>query len=138
MKTVQCTFRLPVEVVDLIEKQAGKTRTDKLLNLLGYGCNQTDYSAIEERMKAVENRLSALENTKQVKVKDTTHNQKISANQQRALEAKERVFSALNDLKRRGAIPLYRGKPSLTKLKEITGIDRGTISKYINEWLVME
>ena len=136
MKTVQCTFRLPSEIVDLIDKQSGRTRTDKLLNLLGHGCNQNDYGAIEERMKAVENRLSALENTKQVKIKDTT-NQNISANQQRALEAKERVFSALNDLKSRDAIPLYRGKPSLTKLKEITGIDRGTISKYINEWLEM-
>ena len=137
MKTVQCTFRLPSEIVDLIDKQSGRTRTDKLLNLLGHGCNQNDYSAIDERMKAVENRLSALENTKQVKVKDTTNNQNISANQQRALEAKERVFSALNDLKSRDAIPLYREKPSLTKLKEITGIDRGTISKYINEWFEM-
>ena len=137
MKTVQCTFRLPSEIVDLIDKQSGRTRTDKLLNLLGHGCNQNDCSAIDERMKAVENRLSALENTKQVKVKDTTNNPNISANQQRALEAKERVFSALNDLKSRDAIPLYRGKPSLTKLKEITGIDRGTISKYINEWLEM-
>lgn len=137
MKTVQCTFRLPSEIVDLIDKQSGRTRTDKLLNLLGHGCNQNDYNAIDERMKAVENRLFALENTKQVKVKDTTNNQNISANQQRALEAKERVFSALNDLKSRDAIPLYRGKPSLTKLKEITGIDRGTISKYINEWLEM-
>lgn len=137
MKTVQCTFRLPVEVVDLIDKQSGRTRTDKLLNLLGYGCNQTDYSAIKDRMEAVENRLSALENTKQVKAKDNTINQNISVNQQRALEAKERVFSALDDLKSRDEIPLYRGKPSLTKLKEITGIDRGTISKYINEWLEM-
>ena len=137
MKTVQCTFRLPSEIVDLIDKQSGRTRTDKLLNLLGHGCNQNDYIAIEERMGAVENRLSALENTKQVKIKDTINNQNISTNQLRALEAKERVFSALNDLKSKGAIPLYRGKPSLTKLREITGIDRGTISKYINEWLEM-
>ena len=137
MKTVQCTFRLPSEIVDLIDKQSGRTRTDKLLNLLGYGCNQNDYNVIEDRLEAVENRLSALESTKQVKVKNTTNNKNISANQQRALEAKERVFSALNDLKSRDAIPLYREKPSLTKLKEITGIDRGTISKYINEWLEM-
>ncbi|MGD6739749.1 hypothetical protein ACP5PY_26855, partial [Photobacterium leiognathi subsp. mandapamensis] len=34
MKTVQCTFRLPKEVVDLIDEQSGKTRTDKLLNLI--------------------------------------------------------------------------------------------------------
>ncbi|MCD9465505.1 hypothetical protein CJF25_21585 [Photobacterium phosphoreum] len=137
MKTVQCTVRLPSEVVDLIDNQLGKTRTDKLLNLLGYGCNQNDYSVIEKRIEAVENRLSALENTKQVKVKDKKINQNISANQQRALEAREKLFSALDDLKSRDAIPLYRGKPSITKLKEATGIDRGTISKYINEWLEM-
>ncbi|WP_318448909.1 hypothetical protein [Photobacterium leiognathi] len=134
MKTVQCTFRLPSEVVDLIDKQAGKTRTDKLLNLLGYGCNQTDYSAIEKRIKAVESRLSALECTKKVNVKRENNS---SPNQQRALEVKARLFSALDELKSRDEIPLYRGKPSITKLKEVTGIDRGTISKYINEWLEM-
>ncbi|WP_318511146.1 hypothetical protein [Photobacterium leiognathi] len=128
MKTVQCTFRLPKEVVDLIDEQSGRTRTDKLLNLLGYGCNQSDYNAIEKRIKAVESRLSALEGTKQT---DS------SPNQQRALEVKERLFSALDELKSRDEIPLYRGKPSITKLKEVTGIDRGTISKYINEWLEM-
>ncbi|WP_318431516.1 hypothetical protein [Photobacterium leiognathi] len=128
MKTVQCTFRLPKEVVDLIDEQLGRTRTDKLLNLLGYGCNQSDYNAIEKRIKAVESRLSALEGTKQT---DS------SPNQQRALEVKERLFSALDELKSRDEIPLYRGKPSITKLKEVTGIDRGTISKYINEWLEM-
>ena len=128
MKTVQCTFRLPLEVVDLIDKQGGKTRTDKLLTLLGYGCNQTDYNAIENRIEAIENRLSALENRKSANVKT-------SPNQQRALEAKEKLFSALDELKNREEIPLYRGKPSMTKLKEITGIDRGTIAKYINEWL---
>ncbi|MGF1832089.1 hypothetical protein L4D04_23735 [Photobacterium angustum] len=128
MKTVQCTFRLPKEVVDLIDEQSGKTRTDKLLNLLGYGCNQSDYNAIEKRIQAVESRLSVLESTKQT---DS------SPNQQRALEVKERLFSALDELKSRDEIPLYRGKPSITKLKEVTGIDRGTISKYIKEWLEM-
>ncbi|WP_305845234.1 hypothetical protein [Photobacterium leiognathi] len=134
MKTVQCTFRLPSEVVDLIDEKPGRTRTDKLLNLLGYGCNQTDYDAIEKRIKAVESRLSALENTNQVNVKEEKNS---SPNQQRALEVKERLFSALDELKSRDEIPLYRGKPSITKLKEVTGIDRGTISKYISEWLEM-
>ncbi|PHZ59836.1 hypothetical protein [Photobacterium leiognathi] len=102
-----------------------KTRTDKLLNLLGYGCNQSNYNAIEKRIKAVESRLSALESMKQT---DS------SPNQQRALEVKERLFSALDELKAEVKSPLYRGKPSITKLKEVTGIDRGTISKYIR-WL---
>ena len=137
MKTVQCTFRLPKEVVDLIDEQSGKTRTDKLLNLLGYGCNQSDYNAIEKRIKAVESRLSLLESSSENKAKVNINQSNNQANEQRSLEAKNRLFSALDELKSRDEIPLYRGKPSITKLKDVTGIDRGTISKYINEWLEM-
>lgn len=131
MKNIQCTFRLPQQVVELIDKQKGKTRTDKLLNLLGHGCNQDDYSVIEKRLELVERRLAILESMED-KPKPRVSNQ---ANEQRSLEVKERLFSALNTLKEKDEIPLYRGKPSISKLKEITGIDRGTISKYLEEWL---
>lgn len=132
MKNIQCTFRLPEQVVELIDKQKGKTRTDKLLLLLGFDCSQDDYSVIEKRLELVERRVAMLESLSDNKPKEKVSNH---ANEQRSLEAKERLFSALDDLKSRGEIPLYRGKPSITKLKEVTGIDRGTISKYINEWL---
>ncbi|KJF92051.1 hypothetical protein UB39_22105, partial [Photobacterium angustum] len=67
MKNVQCTFRLPQEVVDLIDKQSGKTRTDKLLNLLGHGSSQDDYTVIEKRFDEIENRLSLLESSSENK-----------------------------------------------------------------------
>ncbi|EJE8676108.1 hypothetical protein M5236_004855 [Vibrio parahaemolyticus] len=35
MTKIQCTFRLPQQVVELIDSQNGKDRTDKLLSLLG-------------------------------------------------------------------------------------------------------
>ncbi|MGF1832045.1 hypothetical protein L4D04_23510 [Photobacterium angustum] len=132
MKNIQCTFRLPQQVIELIDKQKGKTRTDKLLNLLGHGCNQDDYSVIEKRLELVERRLAMLESLSDGKLKEKVSNQ---ANEKRSLEVKERLFSALNTLKEKDEIPLYRGKPSISKLKEITGIDRGTISKYLEEWL---
>lgn len=132
MKNIQCTFRLPEQVVELIDKQKGKTRTDKLLRLLDFDCNQDDYSVIEKRLELVERRVAMLESLSEDKPKPKVTNQ---ANEQRSLDAKNRLFSALDDLKSRDEIPLYRGKPSVTKLKEATGFDRGTISKYINEWL---
>lgn len=132
MKNIQCTFRLPKEVVDLIDKQKGKTRTDKLLSLLGHGCSQDDYNVIERRLELVERRLAMLESMNEDKRMQKVSNQ---ANEQRSLDAKNRLFAALDDLKSRDEIPYYRGKPSVTKLKEATGFDRGTISKYINEWL---
>ena len=135
MKNVQCTFRLPQEVVDLIDNQSGKTRTDKLLNLLGHGCSQGDYAVIEKRFEGIESRLSLLESSSENKAKVKINQSNNQANEQRSLDAKNRLFAALDDLKSRGEIPYYRGKPSVTKLKEATGFDRGTISKYINEWL---
>ncbi|WP_318490416.1 hypothetical protein [Photobacterium leiognathi] len=131
MKTVQCTFRLPEDVVDLIDKQVGKTRTDKLLSLLGFSCNQNDYTVIEKRLSDLEKRLSQIES------KDSgtaSQGKKVDANEVRAKEAKARLFKELDALKEKDEIPLYRGKPSITKISEITGIDRGTISKYIKDW----
>lgn len=52
-------------------------------------------------------------------------------NAKRSEEAKKRLFSALDSMKE---IPLYRGKPSITGIYKATGIDRGTISKYLSEY----
>ncbi|ELU1680203.1 helix-turn-helix domain-containing protein [Vibrio parahaemolyticus] len=55
-------------------------------------------------------------------------------NERRAEEAKKRVFSALDKLLESDSIPLYRGKISPSGVQKETGIDRGTISKYLPEW----
>lgn len=69
MSKVQCTFRLPKKVVELIDQQEGNTRTDKLLSLLGFSEDDTDYSVMQnvvsneiiERLSIVEDRLNKLE-----------------------------------------------------------------------------
>lgn len=60
---------------------------------------------------------------------------KISSNEIRAQKAKNKLFEALDDLNHSGNIPFYRNAPSVTGIHNITGIDRGTISKYLQEWI---
>lgn len=55
-------------------------------------------------------------------------------NERRAEEAKNRVFNALNKLLEANSLPMYRGKISPSGVQRETGIDRGTISKYLEEW----
>lgn len=55
-------------------------------------------------------------------------------NERRAEEAKNRVFNALNKLLEADSLPMYRGKISPSGVQRETGIDRGTISKYLEEW----
>ncbi|EHV5558210.1 hypothetical protein K0W35_004971 [Vibrio parahaemolyticus] len=70
MTKIQCTFRLPQQVVELIDSQEGKDRTDKLLSLLGQsdvepknGVMQSVISnVLHERLENIEARLSSLEN----------------------------------------------------------------------------
>ncbi|MDG2708244.1 hypothetical protein P7M49_24470, partial [Vibrio parahaemolyticus] len=50
-------------------------------------------------------------------------------------EAKNRVFHALDLLLKNNALPMYRGKISPSGVQKETGIDRGTISKYLQDWL---
>lgn len=60
---------------------------------------------------------------------------KLSSNEIRAQKARKQLFDALDDLKEKDRIPTYRDAPSITGIHKITGIDRGTISKYIQEWI---
>lgn len=132
METIQCTFRLPLEAVELIDKQSGRTRTDKLMSLLGLSCNQDDYSVIKERLEAVENRLDLIEASKPEPKKKEVKKPVIINDK---IGAKNRLFLALNDMRDNGTIPLRGNKPNVSKISEVTGVDRGTISKYIDEWL---
>lgn len=78
MEKVQCTFRLPKNVVELIDQQSGETRTDKLLTLLGFSSKSPDYnvmqgvinSELEQRLSAIETRLLAMEIPKPKNLKE--------------------------------------------------------------------
>lgn len=67
------------------------------------------------------------------RVTDKSNDTKTQAgdNAKRSEEAKQRLFTALDAMKE---IPMYRGKPSITGIHKATGIDRGTVSKYLDEW----
>ncbi|WP_146154585.1 hypothetical protein [Photobacterium phosphoreum] len=54
-----------------------------------------------------------------------------TSNEKRAEETKKRLFDALSEM---SEIPMYRGKPSISGIHKATGIDRGTIAKYLPQW----
>ncbi len=136
MKKVQCTFRLPVEVVELIDEQQGNTRTDKLLSLLGFDSNLFDYSVmrgvisggIEERFLALESRISELEkaNNHESKLSKTAKRNAVNSSyEERSKEVVERCKAAwlsLSEEQRR----------TITKkdFAELSGASRGTVTKY--------
>ena len=66
MNKVQCTFRLPLHIVELIDKQEGNNRTDKLLSLIGVDYTNVinpDYTLLE-RFDLLEKRVLELESKK--------------------------------------------------------------------------
>lgn len=74
--------------------------------------------------------VNVTEKTNQVTLDDT---KKLSGdNAKRSEEAKQRLFAALSSM---NEIPMYRSKPSIAGIHRATGIDRGTISKYLNEYM---
>lgn len=78
-------------------------------------------SILPHKQPAVSNSLESLPGNKAV----------LSTNERRAEDAKRRLFAALDEMEE---MPMYRGKPSITGIHKLTGIDRGTISKYLDEY----
>lgn len=78
--------------------------------------------------------LVVSKNTHDTKTKRASKERISGDNERRAEEAKNRVFEALNKLFETNSLPMYRGKISPSGVQRETGIDRGTISKYLEEW----
>lgn len=128
---------LPHSNVKEIEKrdnleQKVVTLTNEVIRLSGL---------IEILIEGQETPISNLSQLEGQKDKGITQNsssgkrQKLSSNEIRAQKAKNQLFDALDTLSAKNQIPLYRGAPSVTGIHRITGIDRGTISKYLQEWI---
>ncbi len=132
LSKVQCTFRLPVEVVDLIDAQVGKTRTNKLLSLLGIDEKAAYYSVtqsvispvVEERISALEERLSLLENSSLPSI----HKSKRPANS--AYEA--RTNNVIHRCRTAWLSLSKKRRSTITKkeFSELSGVARGTVTKY--------
>lgn len=133
MAKVQCTFRLPVEVVDLIDEQDGETRTDKLLCLLGFeksisSCNVRRHvisDDFEQRLSVIEKKVSDLEEgssnfSRKSKVKSAN-----SSYEERTNAVVKRCRDAWLSLD-------SEQKKSITKkgFAEFSGVARGTVTKY--------
>lgn len=136
MKKIQCTFRLPVEVVKLIDGQHGETRTDKLLSLLGFESNSSDYSVmqsaisgeVEERFLALESRISELEKANNYVSKSSKMAKRNAVNssyEDRSKEVVERCRAAWLSLSE-------EQRQTITKkdFAELSGASRGTVTKY--------
>ena len=93
MSKVQCTFRLPQQVVEFIDGQVGKDRTEKLLYLLGYEPELPEHivmHGVMHRLDELEKRISQLESNGKVSSGKSTNR---SANEDRRLSAIERIIA---------------------------------------------
>ena len=132
MSKVQCTFRLPIEVVKLIDNQDGKTRTDKLLSLLGVGEKPVSYSVmqdaispvVEERISVLEERLSLLENSSLSSINKSKRpaNSAYEARTNNVIHRCRTAWLSLSEER----------KSTITKkeFSELSGVARGTVTKY--------
>ncbi|MFA0442458.1 hypothetical protein AB4560_21330 [Vibrio sp. 10N.222.51.C12] len=132
MSKVQCTFRLPVEVVELIDEQDGDTRTDKLLSLLGFSSGIVSYGVrqivvdnrVEERLLELEKRVTYLESDAEPRV------QKISRPANSSYE--ERTNNVIDKCRAAWLELEPEQRQTITKkgFSEISGVARGTVTKY--------
>lgn len=58
-KNIQCTFRLPPDVVDLINSQKGRTRTERLMNLID-SITQTERIDLDQTLRGIGEALKEL------------------------------------------------------------------------------
>lgn len=137
MKKVQCTFRLPENVVDLIDKQNGETRTDKLLLLLGFDNKQSDYdvmqivirSEFEIRYQKLESRISELElsNKKSCLPLKTSSN---SANEHRKAEAIKKLNAELGTIPKSDYELICGARYPLSEVRKRTNISKSQCDLY--------
>ncbi|MEZ8196961.1 hypothetical protein [Vibrio cortegadensis] len=129
MKKIQCTFRLPQHVVDLIDQQDGDTRTDKLLYLLGVDAKEATVMhdvvniALHERLCKIEDRIYSLENKPSSKNKNMAN-----------LKRKQQTIDLINkELKALSAEQIKNIKSSrypLSETRKVTNISKSQCDSY--------
>lgn len=56
----------------------------------------------------------------------------LGSNEQREHDTKMRLFDAIDNM---DEIPMFRSKPHVTRISDLTGITRNTVSKHLDEYL---
>lgn len=128
MTKIQCTFRLPQQVVELIDSQEGKDRTDKLLSLLGQsdvepknGVMQSVISdALHERLESIEARLSSLENGRNDKPQSQSLNVANKKRKEKTIRFVEEELKKLTPEQKENAIQARYPLSEVRKCTEIT------------------
>ncbi|EPX6970180.1 hypothetical protein ACW0W9_004819 [Vibrio parahaemolyticus] len=125
MKKIQCTFRLPENVVNLIDEQEGETRTEKLLNLLNINDGVMQgviKNELQERLIEIETRLSRLE-----KKKVATSN---SSNQKRKKDTIEFIQREISQLSKEQIEHITTSRYALSELRKVTKITKSQCDSY--------
>ena len=133
MERVQCTFRLPKSVVDLINEQEGETRTDKLLKLIGVEEPSVMQSVIDDvlqdRLLAIEKRLTEFE-TERTKVSKPVATTLNRANQKRKEETIRFIESELMTLTGEQVDRAVNARYPLSEVRKATGITKSQSDTY--------
>lgn len=137
MKKIQCTFRLPENVVEIIDSQVGGTRTDKLLALLGFEKESNDYSAmhdvinkeLEVRLLNLESRIAELESSNRTS-KITSSNKGNSANKARKMEALEKLSAELDSISVSDYEIIRNARYPLSEVRKRTSISKSQCDSY--------
>lgn len=137
MKKIQCTFRLPENVVELIDRQVGETRTDKLLSLLGFEKESPDYTVIqgviiervEARMSDLEARIVELESMRNSSGTGLI-NSGNSANEVRKIEAIEKLNAELDKIPASDHEAIRNARYPLAEVRKRTGISKSQCDSY--------
>ncbi|MCQ9091213.1 hypothetical protein [Vibrio alginolyticus] len=135
MTKIQCTFRLPKEVVELIDSKDGKDRTNKLLSLLGMLDSEPKKSvmqnvisdALHERLESIESRLSSLETSKN----DIIQPQSLSvANKKRKEQTIHFIEKELNKLTSEQIENAIQARYPLSEVRKCTEITKSQCDSY--------
>ncbi len=135
MTKIQCTFRLPKQVVELIDSQDGKDRTDKLLSLLCVLDSEPKQSvmqnvikdALRERLESIESRLSSLENGKN----DTLQPQSLNvANKKRKEKTLRFIEDELKKLTSEQIENVIQARYPLSEVRKCTEITKSQCDSY--------
>ncbi len=133
MERVQCTFRLPKHVIELIEKQEGKTKTDKLLKLIGAVESNVMQSvvsdALQDRLLMIEKRLTELEAERKKESKPVA-TALSGANQKRKEETIRFIDSELMTLTAEQVDHVANARYPLSEVRKITGITKSQCDTY--------
>lgn len=57
----------------------------------------------------------------------------LGSNEQREHDTKMRLFDAIDNM---DEIPMFRGNPHITRISDLSGITRNTVSKHLDEYLI--